>query len=172
MDILPQNLTDRARKVFALADEEAERLHHGYLGTDHVFLGLLREGNGVAANVLKNLDIDLRKIGMEIENLIAAGPDAITTSRRPQTPAVKRLIEYAMEEAHGLKHTWIGTEHVLLGLARAEMDCGASAKQPRGHGRGHSSRDTRLAWSRNARSAKNMNKSKSSLRNSAKRLCF
>jgi ATP-dependent Clp protease ATP-binding subunit ClpA len=108
--------TDRARKVMQLANEEARRFNHEYIGTEHILLGLIKEGTGVAANVLTNLDIDLRKIRREIEKIVQAGPDRVTTQHLPQTPRTKKVIEYAIEEARKLGHTYVGTEHLLLGL--------------------------------------------------------
>jgi ATP-dependent Clp protease ATP-binding subunit ClpC len=101
-----------------LAHQEAQRFHHEYLGTEHILLGLVQEGSGVAAHVLKNLDIDLRKIRREVEKIVQPGPGAIRTGRLPQTPKAKKVIEYAIEEARGLNHNYVGTEHMLLGLLR------------------------------------------------------
>jgi ATP-dependent Clp protease ATP-binding subunit ClpC len=104
-----------------LANQEAQRFNHEYIGTEHILLGLVAEGNGVAANVLKNLNIDLRKIRREIEKIVQHGPstDSIT-GRIPQTPRTKKVIEYAVEEARLLKHNYVGTEHLLLGLLREQ----------------------------------------------------
>jgi len=113
-----ERFTDRARKVMALANQEAQRLNHEYIGTEHILLGLVKEGSGVGANVLKNLDIDLRKVRMEVEKLVKAGPEMVTMGRLPQTPRAKKVIEYAIEEARNLNHNYVGTEHLLLGLLR------------------------------------------------------
>ncbi len=110
--------TDRARKVMALAREEAKRFNHEYIGTEHILLGLVKEGSGVAANVLQNLDIDLKKIRMEVEKIVQAGPDLVSVGQLPFTPRVKKVLEYAMEEAKAMGHNYIGTEHQLLGLLR------------------------------------------------------
>ena len=115
-----ERFTDRARKVMQLANQEAQRFNHEYIGTEHVLLGLIKEGSGVAANVLKNLDIDLRKIRMEVEKLVQSGPDMVTMGKRPQTPRAKKVIEYSMEEARNLNHNYVGTEHILLGLLREQ----------------------------------------------------
>jgi ATP-dependent Clp protease ATP-binding subunit ClpA len=115
-----ERFTDRARKVMQLANQEAQRLHHEYIGTEHILLGLVKEGSGVAANVLKNLDIDLRKIRSEIDKSIQMGPDVVTMGTLPQTPRAKKVIEYTVEEARNLNHNYIGTEHLLLGLLREE----------------------------------------------------
>ena len=113
--------TDRARKVMQLANEEARRLQHEYVGTEHLLLGLASEGSGVAANVLKNLDVDLAKIRREVEKIVQSGPpDTATTGVLPQTPRAKKVIEYAMEESRAMGHGYAGTEHLLLGLLREE----------------------------------------------------
>ena len=113
-----ERLTDRARKVMALANQEAQRLNHEYIGTEHILLGLVKEGSGVGANVLKNLDIDLRKVRLEVEKLVKSGPEMVTMGKLPQTPRAKKVIEYAIEEARSLNHNYVGTEHLLLGLLR------------------------------------------------------
>ncbi len=115
-----ERFTDRARKVMQLANQEAQRFNHEYIGTEHVLLGLIKEGSGVAANVLKNLDVDLRKIRLEVEKLVQSGPDMVTMGRLPQTPRAKKVIEYSMEEARNLNHNYVGTEHILLGLLREQ----------------------------------------------------
>ena len=113
-----ERFTDRARKIMALANQEAQRFNHEYIGTEHILLGLVREGSGVGANVLKNLDVDLRKVRLEIEKLVKSGPDMVTMGKLPQTPRAKKVIEYAIEEARALNHNYVGTEHLLLGLLR------------------------------------------------------
>src|SRR6201998_2140797 len=115
-----ESFTDRARKVMQLANQEAQRFNHEYIGTEHILLGLVKEGSGVAANVLKNLDIDLRKIRLEVEKLVKSGPDMVTMGKLPQTPRAKKVIEYSMEEARNLNHNYVGTEHILLGLLREQ----------------------------------------------------
>jgi ATP-dependent Clp protease ATP-binding subunit ClpC len=115
-----ERFTDRARKVMQLANQEAQRFNHEYIGTEHLLLGLIKEGSGVAANVLKNLDVDLRKIRLEVEKLVQSGPDMVTMGKLPHTPRAKKVIEYAMEEARNLNHNYVGTEHVLLGLLREQ----------------------------------------------------
>jgi ATP-dependent Clp protease ATP-binding subunit ClpC len=115
-----ERFTDRARKVMQLANQEAQRFNHEYIGTEHILLGLVKEGSGVAAQVLKNLDIDLRKIREEIEKIVQSGPDMVTTGKLPQTPRAKKVIEYSIEEARRLNHNYVGTEHLLLGLVREE----------------------------------------------------
>jgi len=113
-----ERFTDRARKVMALANQEAQRLNHEYIGTEHILLGLVKEGSGVGANVLRNLDVDLRKVRLEVEKLVKAGPEMVTMGKLPQTPRAKKVIEYAIEEARNLNHNYVGTEHLLLGLLR------------------------------------------------------
>jgi ATP-dependent Clp protease ATP-binding subunit ClpC len=102
----------------ALANQEAQRFNHEYIGTEHILLGLVKEGSGVGANVLKNLDVDLRKVRLEVEKLVKSGPDMVTMGKLPQTPRAKKVIEYAIEEARNLNHNYVGTEHLLLGLLR------------------------------------------------------
>ena len=113
-----ERFTDRARKVMALANQEAQRFNHEYIGTEHILLGLVKEGSGVGANVLKNLEVDLRKVRLEVEKLVKSGPDMVTMGKLPQTPRAKKVIEYAIEEARNLNHNYVGTEHLLLGLLR------------------------------------------------------
>ncbi|MCD0460860.1 ATP-dependent Clp protease ATP-binding subunit [Roseiconus lacunae] len=115
-----ERFTDRARKVMQLANQEAQRFNHEYIGTEHILLGLVKEGSGVAANVLKNLDVDLRKIRLEVEKLVQSGPEMVTVGKLPQTPRAKKVIEYSMEEARNLNHSYVGTEHILLGLLREQ----------------------------------------------------
>ncbi len=104
----------------ALANQEAQRFNHEYIGTEHMLLGLVKEGSGVGANVLKNLDVDLRKVRLEVEKLVKSGPDMVTMGKLPQTPRAKKVIEYAIEEARNLNHNYVGTEHLLLGLLREQ----------------------------------------------------
>ena len=120
------NFTERVRKVLAMAREEAARLHHEYVGTEHILLGLIREGEGVAAAVLNNLSVDLEEIQQKIEETVkkgkaaqASGPDLPYTSR------AKKVLELAMGEARELNHSYVGTEHLLLGLLREEKGIAA-----------------------------------------------
>jgi len=113
-----ERFTDRARKVMALANQEAQRFNHEYVGTEHVLLGLVKEGQGVAANVLHSLGIDLKKIRLEVEKIVKSGPDMVTMGKLPQTPRAKKVLEFAIEEARNLGHNYVGTEHLLLGLLR------------------------------------------------------
>ena len=113
-----ERFTERARKVMALANQEAQRFNHEYIGTEHILLGLVKEGSGVGANVLKNLGVDLHKVRIEVEKLVKTGPDMVTMGKLPQTPRAKKVIEYSIEEARNLNHNYVGTEHLLLGLLR------------------------------------------------------
>src|SRR5262245_42920869 len=115
-----ERFTDRARKVMQLANQEAQRFNHEYIATEHILLGLVKEGSGVAANVLKNLDIDLRKIRLEVEKIVQSGPDRVRMGKLPQSPRAKKVIEYSIEEARNLNHNYVGTEHLLLGLLREQ----------------------------------------------------
>ena len=105
-----------------LAAREAERFRHEYIGTEHILLGLVKEGRGVAAKVLKHLDIDLRKTRLEIEMIVRHGPggDQVVLDRLPLTPWAEKVIEYAIDEARKFNHNYVGTEHLLLGLLREE----------------------------------------------------
>ena len=102
----------------ALANQEAQRFNHEYIGTEHILLGLVKEGSGVGANVLKNLDVDIKKLRLEVEKLVKSGPDMVSMGKLPHTPRAKKVIEFAIEEARSLNHNYIGTEHLLLGLLR------------------------------------------------------
>jgi hypothetical protein len=108
-----------------LANQEAQRLNHEYIGTEHILLGLVKEGSGVAATVLRNLDIDLRKIRLEIVRIVQSGPDMVTMGRLPLTPWAKEVIEYSIEEARNFNHPYVGTEHLLLGLLRKQESVAA-----------------------------------------------
>ncbi len=110
--------TERARKVILLAKQEAKRFNHDYIGTEHILLGLLREGEGVAAAVLQSLGMNLNNIRLEVEKLVQVGPTTVVSGDLPFTPKAKKVMELAMEEARTLGHNYIGTEHLLLGLIR------------------------------------------------------
>lgn len=110
--------TERARKVILLAKEEAKRFNHDYIGTEHILLGLVREGEGVAAAVLMGLGLDPTRVRMGVEKLVQPGTGAAVTGDIPFTPKAKKAIELAMDEARELGHNYIGTEHLLLGLIR------------------------------------------------------
>jgi ATP-dependent Clp protease ATP-binding subunit ClpC len=110
--------TERARKVIILAKEEARRFNHDYIGTEHLLLGLIREGEGVAAAVLQKIGLSLQNIRLEIEKLVQPGPATQILGDVPFTPRAKKALELAAEEARSLGHNYIGTEHLLLGLIR------------------------------------------------------
>ncbi|MBA3340472.1 MAG: ATP-dependent Clp protease ATP-binding subunit [Gemmatimonadaceae bacterium] len=120
------NFTERVRKVLAMAREEAERLRHEYVGTEHILLGLIREGEGVAAAVLQNLSVDLDEIQQKIEDTVKKGKAAAATGPDlPYTSRAKKVLELAMAEARDLTHNYVGTEHLLLGLLREEKGIAA-----------------------------------------------
>jgi len=110
--------TERARKVVVLAKEEAKRFNHNHIGTEHLLLGLVKEGEGVASAVLQNLGLSLEMIRLEVEKLVQTGPSTVISGDIPFTPKAKKVIELAMDEARHLGHNYIGTEHLLLGLIR------------------------------------------------------
>jgi ATP-dependent Clp protease ATP-binding subunit ClpC len=112
--------TDRAQKVILIAQEEAKRLNHDYVGTEHILLGLVALGEGVAAQVLTNLGVDFRKVRQEIEKIVGTGDNMMLLGEIPFTPRAKKVLEYAVEEAQHMGHSYIGTEHILLGLIREE----------------------------------------------------
>ena len=109
--------TERARKVLTLAQEEAQRFNHNYIGTEHLLLGLVREGDGVAARVLSNMGVQLPKVRSAVEFIIGRG-DTMVMGEIGLTPRAKKVIELAVDEARRLNHHYIGTEHLLLGLVR------------------------------------------------------
>ena len=114
-----ERFTDRAREVMKLANEQAEQSNPKYINTEHILLGLLKEGSGVGAAALKNLGIDIKKLYMEVEKkLTPIGTDAVSAEKYPPTPLAIKVIEYSIEEARALNHKYIGTEHILLSLFR------------------------------------------------------
>jgi ATP-dependent Clp protease ATP-binding subunit ClpA len=109
-----------------LANQEAHRFNHEYIGTEHILLALVREGEGVAAVVLRDVfEIDLRKIRLEIEKILESAPYSVLAGSLPLTPGAKKVIEYSIEELRNLKHNYVGTEHLLLGLVRAQESVAA-----------------------------------------------
>ena len=112
-----ERFTDRARRVVVLAQEEARHLDHDYIGTEHILLGLIHEGEGVAATSLESLGISLEAVRAQVEEIIAQGPSA-PTGHIPFTPRAKKVLELSLREALGLGHNYVGTEHILLGLIR------------------------------------------------------
>ena len=119
------NFTDRVRKVLAMAREEAIRLQHDYVGTEHILLGLIREGEGVAAAVLTNLNVDLDQIHERVEESVRKGKATIALGELPYTSRAKKVLEFAMAEARDFNHSYVGTEHLLLGLLREEKGIAA-----------------------------------------------
>ena len=108
--------TPRALQVFALAHTEAERLNHNFIGTEHVLLGLIKLGNGVAVNVLKNLGLNIETVRLEVEKLAGIGSEKNVLGYTPLTPRMQKILKVAKMEAKALGHTYVGTEHLLLGL--------------------------------------------------------
>ena len=124
--------TDRARYVLGLARQEAQRFCHDYIGTEHVLLGILGEGAGVATDVLKALDLDLERLKVDVERQLVIGKQVQTMGQIPFTPKMRRALELALEESSSLGHNYIGTGHLLLGLVRQQE--GIAAKVLRGVG--------------------------------------
>src|SRR5712691_365292 len=112
------NFTPRAQQVLALARKEADRFNHNFVGTEHLLLGLIKLGQGVAVNVLQKLGLDLETVRMEVEKQVGTGPDQKMIGSIPYTPRVKKVLALAVKEAKALNHTYVGTEHILLGLLR------------------------------------------------------
>ena len=112
------NFTPRAQQVLALARKEADRFNHNFVGTEHLLLGLIKLGQGVAVNVLQRLGMDLDTVRMEVEKQVGTGPDQKQVGNIPYTPRVKKVLNLASKEAKALNHTYVGTEHILLGLLR------------------------------------------------------
>jgi ATP-dependent Clp protease ATP-binding subunit ClpC len=112
------NFTPRAQQVLALARKEADRFNHNYVGTEHILLGLIKLGQGVAVNVLQKMGLDLETVRMEVEKQVGTGPDTKITGNIPYTPRVKKVLALASKEAKALHHSYVGTEHILLGLLR------------------------------------------------------
>jgi ATP-dependent Clp protease ATP-binding subunit ClpC len=123
--------TNRARRALHLAQEEAQRLQHNYIGTEHLLLGLIREGEGVAAKVLNNLGIDLDKARSSVESIIGRG-NRVVIGELGLTPRAKKVIELAVDEARHLHHHYLGTEHLLLGLVREGQGIGANVLESLG----------------------------------------
>ena len=120
------NFTERVRKALSISREEAARLNHEYVGTEHILLGLLREGEGVAATVLKNLSVEADELELKIDQIVKKGrPGERAGPDLPYTSRAKKVLELAMSEARELNHAYVGTEHLLLGLLREEKGIGA-----------------------------------------------
>ncbi|MBI5385289.1 MAG: ATP-dependent Clp protease ATP-binding subunit [Verrucomicrobia bacterium] len=112
------NFTPRAQQVLALARKEADRFNHNFVGTEHLLLGLIKLGQGVAVNVLQKMGLDLDTVRLEVEKQVGTGPDQKMLGNIPYTPRVKKVLQLAQKEAKALNHTYVGTEHILLGLLR------------------------------------------------------
>ena len=112
------NFTPRAQQVLALARKEADRFNHNYVGTEHLLLGLIKLGQGVAVNVLQKMSMDLETVRMEVEKQVGSGPETQSQGNIPYTPRVKKVLALAGKEAKALNHSYVGTEHILLGLLR------------------------------------------------------
>ena len=117
--MLPGNFTDRAKKVFVLANQEAQRMNHNHIDTEHILIGLIKEGS-IGADVLKKLGVTRNNAREEYEKIVRSGPDATIAGELPLTPQSEKTIEYAIEEARNLNDGDIDTEHILLGLIREQ----------------------------------------------------
>lgn len=120
-----ERFTDDARKVMQFSVEEAKRLGQSPVETEHILLGLVRNGRGVAAHTCESMQIDLRALGQAIEKLVAPNPPITKWGKLPQSLATKKVVEFAMEEARGFSHNYVGTEHLLLGLLREQVGMAA-----------------------------------------------
>src|SRR2546429_6262387 len=123
---------DRAKRVLALAQDEAIRFNHNYIGTEHLLLGVVREGEGVAARVLDSLGVELSKVRAAVEFMIGRGDATTSPSEITLTPRVKMIIELAIDEARKLGHSHVGTEHLLLGIVREGESIGAGVLRSQG----------------------------------------
>ncbi len=126
------NFTDRVRKVLSMAREEATRLRHDYVGTEHILLGLIREGEGVAAAILTNLNVDLEELRGRVEERVDPGRSDMSADEVPYTTRAKKVLEFSVAEARSLKHSYVGTEHLLLGLLREEKGVAAQVLEETG----------------------------------------
>ena len=115
-----ERFTERARQVVVLAQDEARALGHQYIGTEHLLLGLLREKEGLAARALDSLNVTIDEVRAQVERIVGRGDDGATTGQVPFTPRAKKTLELALREGQALGHNYIGTEHILLGLARQD----------------------------------------------------
>ena len=127
-----ERFTDRARKVMRLANQEAHRLHHDRISPEHIMLGLIKEGRGVAANVLKMVGPDLSTLRLEIENRISRAGDSIAQRELSETSEAKKAVNDALAEARSLGHNYVGTEHILLGLLQQEEGLAAKVLESLG----------------------------------------
>jgi ATP-dependent Clp protease ATP-binding subunit ClpA len=128
-----ETFTDRARKVMRLAHQEAQILSRDHIDTEHILLGLIKEASGVAAFVLKHFGFNLLEVRLEVARVVECDTDEPRTGKLPQTPLVKKVIEHAIEEARNLKHNYVGTEHLLLGLLRQQEGAAVEVLLKQGH---------------------------------------
>ncbi len=119
-----ERFTERARQVVVLAQEEARTMKHNYIGTEHILLGLVREEEGLAARVLESLDVTVERVRAQVIRIVGSGEEA-ESGQIPFTPRAKKILELALREAISLHHSYIGTEHILLGLVREDMGVAA-----------------------------------------------
>ena len=117
---MSNRFTERAQRVILISQEEAKRLEHDYVGTEHILLGVICLGEGVAAQVLANLGVDLRRVRDEVEKMVGKGGARLPLGEVPFTPRAKKILEYSVEESQHMGHSYVGTEHLLLGLIREE----------------------------------------------------
>ncbi len=127
-----ERFTERARRVIILAREEAGRFRHDFVGTEHVLLGLIRDGEGIATAVLQRLGLRLETVKAEVERALAGFPKTLTFGEVPFTPQAKRVLELSIEEARQLGHNYIGTEHLLLALVAEQDGIGGRVLRERG----------------------------------------
>jgi ATP-dependent Clp protease ATP-binding subunit ClpC len=113
-----ERFTDEARKVMALANEQAQQFGHGYIETEHILSGLIKESSSTGATILKDLGVNIEKLLAEVEQLPKSGTDKTKVEKLQQNPGARNVIEYAIKEARALEHNYIGSEHILLGLLR------------------------------------------------------
>lgn len=118
-----ERFTDRARKCFLLANQEAHRLNHDYIGVEHLLLGLLKEGSGLAAAALIGMGADYQAVREALSAILIPGPEKVMAWNLPHTPRLKSVVGHAVEEASGFQHNYVGTEHLLLGLLREQEGC-------------------------------------------------
>ena len=129
---MQERFTERVRKVIALARQEAIRLHHDYIGTEHLLLGLVKEGEGVAAVVLTNLGVNLEDLRRSVENAVSSGSETLVLGEVPLNQEARSALNHAVDEARKMNHTYIGTEHLLLGLLREERGVACQVLQSLG----------------------------------------
>jgi ATP-dependent Clp protease ATP-binding subunit ClpC len=111
-----EHFTDHAQMAMRQAEQEARRLKHEYVGTEHLLLGVVHQRSGIACNILKDLGVDARKVAHEVEKIVQTGRDPISTDKLPLTPRGRKVVGHAMEEARRLRQDYVGTPHLLLGL--------------------------------------------------------